>query len=44
MSDKTVEVTTGAMGDVWLLVGTDSAFEATTSVYFTEFVAQFSPV
>ena len=39
-----VEVTTGTMGDVWLLVRTDSGFEATSSLYYTRFVASFSPV
>ena len=42
-SASRVEVTTGSQGDVWLLVGTDSAFEATSSLYYTRFVATFSP-
>ena len=42
-SVQLVEVTTGTAGDVWLLVGTDSGFEATSSLYYTRFVASFSP-
>jgi len=31
-------------GAVWLLVGTDSGFEATTSLYYTRVIATFAPV
>ncbi len=40
---ETVEVTTDGSGSVWLFVGTDSGFEATTSVYYTWVVATFEP-
>ena len=31
-------------GAVWLFVGTDSGFESTTSVYYTQFTARFQPI
>ncbi len=34
-----LSVTTDAAGSVWLLVGTDSGFEATTSLYYRQFRA-----
>ena len=34
-------VTTDNIGDVWLLVGTDSGFEGTTTIYYTEIEAIF---
>jgi hypothetical protein len=37
-----VLVTTDATGSVWLLVGTDSGFEAVTSLYYTHIRADFS--
>jgi hypothetical protein len=33
--------TTDASGEAWIIVGTDSGFEATTSLYFTMITAQF---
>ena len=38
-----VSVTTDGSGSVWLFAGTDSGFEATTSVYITWVVATFDP-
>jgi hypothetical protein len=35
------EVTTDDNGDVWLLLGTDSGFEGTTTIYYTEIEAIF---
>jgi hypothetical protein len=40
--EKTVHVRSGGDGAVWLLVGTDSGFEATTSLYYTRVVATFT--
>ena len=34
-------VTTDSIGDVWLLLGTDSGFEGTTTIYYTEVEAIF---
>ena len=39
-----LEVETDRSGSVWLFVGTDSGFEATTSVYYTWIVAVFEPI
>jgi hypothetical protein len=39
-----VEVASGSAGAVWLFVGTDSGFEATSSVYYTQFTASFEPL
>jgi hypothetical protein len=36
-----LNVTTDASGDVWLLLGTDSGFEGTTTIYYTEIEAIF---
>jgi hypothetical protein len=33
--------TTDGSGEAWIIVGTDSGFEATTSLYFTMITAQF---
>jgi hypothetical protein len=33
---------TGANGDAWVIVGTDSGFEATTSLYYTDVEVDFS--
>jgi hypothetical protein len=41
-SPQPVLVTTDASGSVWLLVGTDSGFEAGTSLYYTRIRADFS--
>lgn len=35
------EVTTDAMGSVWLIVGTDSGFESTTTIYYNFISATF---
>ena len=35
------DVTTDHNGDAWLLLGTDSGFEGTTTIYFTEIEAVF---
>jgi len=40
---ESISVTTDGSGNVWLFAGTDSGFEATTSVYFTWFIATFEP-
>jgi len=40
---ESISVTTDGSGNVWLFVGTDSGFEATTSIYYTWFVAAFEP-
>ncbi len=40
-STDTVTVTSTPQGDVWVLAGTDSAFESTTSLYYTRFTARF---
>jgi len=37
-------VTTDDQGTVWLLVGTDSGFEALTRVYFTDIAVKFTPL
>jgi hypothetical protein len=39
---KVVHVRSAADGGVWLLVGTDSGFEATTSLYYTRVHARFT--
>ena len=39
-----VEATTDGSGSLWLFVGTDSGFEATTSVYYTWVTATFEPL
>jgi hypothetical protein len=36
--------TTDGSGNAWIIVGTDSGFEATTSLYFTEITADFDIV
>ena len=38
---ESISVTTNGSGNVWLFVGTDSGFEATTSVYHTWITATF---
>ena len=40
---ESISVTTDGSGAVWLFVGTDSGFEATTSVYYTWVIATFEP-
>ena len=40
---ETASVTADEQGRVWLLVGTSSAFEAATSLYYDEIVAVFEP-
>ena len=40
---ESLQVQTDGSGSVWLFVGTDSGFEATTSVYYTWVVATFEP-
>ena len=39
---KSLEVTTAGDGSVWIFGGTDSGFEATTSVYYTVVRAKFT--
>ena len=39
-----LDVTSDGTGAVWLFVGTDSGFESTTNVYFTQFSASFEPL
>jgi len=39
-----IVVTTDGTGAVWLFVGTDSGFESTTSVYYTQVVASFQEI
>ena len=39
-----IEVTSDGRGAVWLFVGTDSGFEAITSVYYTQVTATFQPL
>ena len=41
---ETIEVTVDGDGRVWLLIGTDSGFEATTRLYFTLVLATFEPI
>lgn len=41
---EAVDVTTDSDGSVWLLIGTDSGFEATTSLYTTWLEATFEPI
>jgi len=41
---ESLEVETDRSGSVWLFVGTDSGFEATTSIYHTWIVATFEPI
>ena len=40
---ESISVTTDGSGNVWLFVGTDSGFEATTSVYHTWIIATSEP-
>ncbi len=40
---ESLQVQTDGSGSVWLFVGTDSGFEATTSIYYTWVVATFEP-
>jgi hypothetical protein len=40
-SGKTVTVTADAQGALWVFTGTDSGFEATTSIYLTRFEVHF---
>ncbi len=40
---ETITVTAVGDGRVWLLMGTDSGFEATTSLYYTRLLATFEP-
>lgn len=41
-TERAVLVTTDGTGSVWLLVGTDSGFEAITTLYYTRITAAFS--
>jgi hypothetical protein len=41
-SPQPVSVTTDETGSAWLLVGTDSGFEAVTTLYYTRITAEFS--
>lgn len=43
-SGETVEVSSDGDGRVWVFIGTDSAFEATTSLYYTRIDVTFDPV
>jgi hypothetical protein len=43
LAGQSLTVTTDAGGAVWLLVGTDSGFEATTRLYYTRLTARFTP-
>ncbi len=40
---ESIRVTADGDGRVWLFAGTDSGFEATTSVYYTWLIATFEP-
>lgn len=40
----TLAVRADSQGSVWLLVGTDSGFEATTSLYYTRVLARLTPL
>ncbi len=41
---QAIEVTSDRAGAVWFFVGTDSGFEATTSLYYTWITAAFEPL
>jgi hypothetical protein len=41
-SPRSLLVTTDGAGSAWLFVGTDSGFEAVTSLYYTRITAEFS--
>ncbi len=41
---EALQVETDGSGSVWLFVGTDSGFEATTRIYYTWVVATFEPM
>jgi hypothetical protein len=41
---ETIAVTTDGDGQAWLLMGTDSGFESTTSLYYTQVLATFEPI
>jgi hypothetical protein len=41
-SPRSVPVTTDETGSAWLLIGTDSGFEAVTTLYYTRITAEFS--
>lgn len=40
---KTLELTTGSDGSVWIFVGTDSAFEGLTTLYYQHIWLEFTP-
>ena len=41
---QTFEVMTDSTGVSWILMGTDSGFEARSEIYYTRFVANFTPI
>ena len=40
---KSLKVTTDAAGKIWFFAGTDSGFEATTTIYYTVVSFSLSP-
>lgn len=44
MTPQPISTVSDADGSLWLLVGTDSAFEATTTLYYTQVSADFQAV
>lgn len=42
--EDAVTVTSNAAGEVWLILGTESGFEAVHDIYFTRFGVRFRPV
>jgi hypothetical protein len=43
-NDQPVRVSSDSEGEVWLIVGTDSGFEATTTIYYNNIEASFERI
>ncbi len=43
-SSNSFVITTDALGEIWLIVGTDSGFEGTTTLYYTQIDVLFNEV
>ncbi|UJH91654.1 hypothetical protein LZ575_02905 [Antarcticibacterium sp. 1MA-6-2] len=43
-NESSFTVTTDENGEVWAIVGTDSGFEATTTIYYNKIAIEFEPI
>ena len=43
-ASSSFQITTDATGEIWLVVGSDSGFEGTTTLYYTQIDVAFNAV